>query len=167
MSFRVVVAALLLAATPLVAESWEVRHLAYRGGTRPLIVHENKAQFTVAHFGAYEGGRQIQLGCNVENLPYTENAIRGFINVWVGGDPLFGSQMNFVAEFDGNEAMPLGEFNYARSNYWGELPPSFVSLAASRERLVLTDDENDFVFAVSLENATNAMSQIKCLGEEE
>jgi len=161
---KIVISALtwLMFSAPVVAETWEPRFLAYMGGTRSLIVSKDAAQFAVAHYGSHESGKSLQIGCNIVPDKNNHKNLKGYLSMWVGGDPLYGTEMAVFATFDGGKAINLGNFGYARGQYWGELSPSFIALAATHDILLLTDSGNDFTFELPLSGAADAMSQIEC-----
>ena len=161
---RIEVAALtwLMVSAPVAAETWEPRFLAYRGGTRSLIVSKDAAQFSVAHYGSHESGKSLQIGCNIVPDKYDHKNLKGYLSVWVGGGPLYGTEMAVFATFDGDKAIDLGRFGYARGQYWGKLSPSFIALAATHNILLLTDGGSNFTFELPLSGAADAISQIEC-----
>ncbi|WP_156317299.1 invasion associated locus B family protein [Cypionkella psychrotolerans] len=144
------------AAQPASADAWKNMYLADTGGSHLIGVEPSESQQTDAYvdqsggdaFLGTGGGLMLGMSCDRIRL--------------ANGDPFLGSEIAFVATFDGGEPVALGQFGYAGGAYLAPYNIELVEKFRNHASLTISAPSKNLSFEFSLQGFVEAFDQIEC-----
>ncbi len=155
----VVVLSVVSGPSPTIANGWNNQHLAYKGGTRAIVVPVDERQFTEA-FVRNEDRMSLRIGCRIQSQG-PRDAEYAYLLLG-NGEPLGGSNMRLSAIFPDRTEMDLGLLTYATGSYGAALKPEWITVLLEHQSVVFKDHLSDFEIQFTLNGAAEAIKDIEC-----